>query len=368
MRFGCSVSNCALELWQTFNKKGFESIISTASADRIHPNFLWEEDVVLIDDLEIKKDDVLVYHSGGNSSYAFSLGALKCRKVLVYHNETPPVFFTDYARPLGTSNDIDENVYPASLPSILLSAIKSRLDIPRLASLYQTAWTDSQYNASCLKKAGYKSVEVLPIPYKRPWQTASATRSIMDECANTRNILYVGRIIPNKKQVDIIKAFSYYNRIEPNSKLFLVGHIEFSEKYKDEFLSYADSLGVGGLVFMPGKVSDEDLEAYWQSASLFLSMSEHEGFCIPLLEAMAHEVPVLAYASSAVTETLGNAGVLFYQKNFPRVAEVMNSIIESSERTQALKAAGLEHIKAYHPDRIADLAVQLMKKVLDSDI
>ena len=360
--FADAISNHLLELWRVFADSGYDSIIS---AYHIGKNLREKDFVIPIEKLKVNFDDILIYHNCGIYDYAFILGKFSCKKIFLFHNETPEIFLNDYKKSIISSSDKSiAKIHPHFLQKTIINGIKARHNVKKMASIFPISWTVSHYNASCLRKAGFNTIEVLPIPFKRSKNKIKPTFSIIKKYSDTKNIIFVGRIVSNKKQMDIIKAFAYYNKLMPDSCLFLIGEFAFSQSYKEEFLQYAKSLGLINCVFMPGKISYEDLEAYWCSASLFLSMSEHEGFCVPILEAFAHEIPVLAYASSAVTETVGNAGLLFYEKNFPRIAETMHSIIENHEYAEKLKTAGLEQIKKYDPDILSKTAVELLEKCI----
>ncbi len=132
------------------------------------------------------------------------------------------------------------------------------------------------------------------------------------------NVLFVGRLSPNKEQEDLIFAFAKLRALDPSARLILVGtSVTTNDLYLECLQELCVELGVGDAVEFTGHVSDEQLAAYYRTAHLFWSMSEHEGFCVPLVEAMWFDVPVLAFASSAIPETMGNAGLLFFGKQDP---------------------------------------------------
>ena len=357
--FGDAISNHMLFLGKVFKENGYNSIMSSKFIDK---NLKERDEIIIFENLKICSDDILIYHNSGKYEHALLFRKINCYKILVFHNETPTVFLFDYKK------SINDNDNDTKHPSLISNAIRFNItafqDLKKVLPFFNTAWADSSYNSSCLKKLGFNNVSILPIPYIRKNTNIIASSSIIKKYSDTKNILFVGRIVSNKKQIDIIKAFAYYHKIVPKSRLFLVGDFMFSDDYREEFINYGKTLGLINCIHMPGKVSYEDLEAYWRSASLFLSMSEHEGFCVPVLEALAHEVPVIAFASSAIPETLGNAGILFYEKNFTRIAEVMNAVIENPERVNALKAAGHEQIKKYSQEKLSEIAVGLLDKAV----
>jgi glycosyltransferase involved in cell wall biosynthesis len=128
------------------------------------------------------------------------------------------------------------------------------------------------------------------------------------------NLLFIGRYAPNKCQHQLIEAFTYYLSMDPQARLILIGGSEPEDPYARYLQSIIDALGLREQVVLPGQINDAELQAYYRTAHLFWSMSEHEGFCVPLIEAMWFDVPILAFHSSAVPETLAGSGVLFTDK------------------------------------------------------
>ena len=132
------------------------------------------------------------------------------------------------------------------------------------------------------------------------------------------NIIFVGRIAPNKRQEDVIRAFYFYKQLDPDARLILAGSQTGFENYADRLRDYADKLGLRDVLFT-GHVSFPELLAYYRTATAFLCMSEHEGFCVPLVESMYFNVPIAARKAAAVPDTLGGSGLLL-EDNDPLVA------------------------------------------------
>jgi glycosyltransferase involved in cell wall biosynthesis len=148
----------------------------------------------------------------------------------------------------------------------------------------------------------------------------------------------VGRIIPNKKIDDLIRVFAVYQRwVDPRSRLLLVGDHRGHERYYERLQELVRELRVDEVVFT-GHVDDRDLRAYYGLAHAFLCLSEHEGFCVPLLEAMEHGVPVVAYAAGAVEETLRGGGVLLRDKPVAQVAELLHAVVHDAALRRAVLA------------------------------
>ena len=168
------------------------------------------------------------------------------------------------------------------------------------------------------------------------------------------NILFVGRICPNKKQEDIIRAFSYYKKYYyPTSRLILLGGYDDNDLYYKSLVKYIDELKVENVEFTR-HVSFDCVIATLKSADVFVCLSEHEGFCIPLLEAMHFEIPIVAYNSTAVTLTMGKGGVLLTDKDPLTVAGAIDSVVKNAELREEIKEDQREHLKEYSYDAISE--------------
>lgn len=133
-----------------------------------------------------------------------------------------------------------------------------------------------------------------------------------------RNLLFVGRYAPNKCQHRLVAVFAHYLTLDPDARLILVGNGDPQDSYVQHLQQTIDHYGIRERVLLPGHITDAQLHAYYRTAHLFWSMSEHEGFCVPLIEAMWFDVPILAYKSSAIPETLDEAGILLTDPSDPR--------------------------------------------------
>jgi glycosyltransferase involved in cell wall biosynthesis len=166
------------------------------------------------------------------------------------------------------------------------------------------------------------------------------------------NLLFVGRIIPNKAIEDLLRLFAVYQRsIDPASRLLLVGDHWGYEPYLLRLEELARALALEDVVFT-GQVEDDELRAYYAVASAYVSMSEHEGFGVPLLEAMLMDVPVLAYRAAAVPDTLGAAGLQFSEKRLPEVAELAHALASDLELRRAVLAGQRRRLAAFAPESV----------------
>ncbi|MBX9718544.1 MAG: glycosyltransferase [Microbacteriaceae bacterium] len=261
------------------------------------------------------------------------------RLVLWYHNITPG----DLLRPWNESLAHDCDRARAALPGI---ARRARLLV-----------ADSEFNAAELEQGGRGAVIVpllLDVP-RAPLPARPAQEPPV--------VLSVGRIAPSKRVDDTIKAFTLFQRHRaPDARLVLVGSEDGFRDYRIALDRLVDSLGTRGIVFT-GRISDEDRNGWYRRADAYLCMSAHEGFCAPLVEAMARGVPVVARDAGAVRETIGRAG-LVVDGDLPLVSEALHEVIESPGTRQALSAAAVDRVRELDPDVVAIRLIQALAPVL----
>jgi glycosyltransferase involved in cell wall biosynthesis len=262
------------------------------------------------------------------------LGELPDRKVLVYHNVTPHSYF-------------------AGVNTVMIeSAREGREQIGEVLALAEAAWGDSRYNCDELaEQGGGRRAEVLPIVFDPARYAARPDRRILRQCQDGVNVLFVGRVAPHKRFEDLILTFAHLQRhVRADSRLLLVGAKHGMDVYVAYLEALVDRLGLRDVVFA-GHVSSAQLAAYYRRASVYLSMSEHEGFGAPLLESMFYGVPIVAYRAAAVPETLGGSGILVKEKDHAAVAELIGLLSEDSELRNRTIAAQRERLRDFLPDR-----------------
>ena len=277
-----------------------------------------------------KATDLLIYHHSRAWAPGLDLlSNLKCRKIIKYHNVTPPEFFvrynTDYAAMCAEGR---QQIEPVSCSG---------------CDLFLSA---SAYNMRELLEAGAspsRSFVVPPFHHIDRLNSIEPDRELLnrydDGCTN---ICMVGRVSPNKSHPALIEAFAaYHHDYNPNSRLIIVGKEEVRlAKYSTLLRSMARRLDLQDDVIFTGEVSDRALRAYYAAAHVFMITSEHEGFCVPLVEAMAMKIPIVAYASTAIPETVGSAGLVWEERNPYLLAESIKSIVGDRSVGQALSAMG----------------------------
>ncbi len=259
-------------------------------------------------------DDILIYHASINSNVSEIFRRSNWKQVLIYHNITPAEYFLGY----------DLFTY--------LECLKGRRELGKFIPTCDLALADSTFNADELKSLGFPRVELLPFPFDGSRLDGTADPAIIGKYSEEERptILFVGRLAPNKKQEDILTAFYYFQTIyQSGARLVLVGPDNIPE-YSDFLRDRVEELGLED-VTITGKVSPEELRAYYRSADIFLCLSEHEGFCVPLLESLYYHLPVVAYPAGAVPETLGGSGVLIHKENPLKIAALLNRILTNPD-------------------------------------
>ena len=306
---GDAISNEARVLQKLFRSWGFESEIY-CEQKRILPELRGVARDVSAATAAVKPSDVVVLHLSIGSLVNDLFATLPCRRAILYHNITPPHFFQ------GLQEEIVNHLK------------RGREQVAKLAGKADVVMAVSTFNAAELGAAGHRDVKVLPLFLDREHWSVPPSRRVtgLYDADGKTNVLFVGRGAPNKRIEDLLYAFYYFQKyVQPDSRLIHVGSYAGLERYHALLRAKCVELKLNDVLF-PGSVRQDELNAYYAIARVFVCMSEHEGFCIPVLEAMAHRVPVLAYAAGAVPETLDGAGVLFREKRHDLVAEMMGRL------------------------------------------
>lgn len=310
LSYGDGVSNCILSISEILDELNYPNNIITFYGDkRIKNEHIIEKE--FYNQIDIDADDIVMYHFSIGSQLNYIIENLSVKKILVYHNVTEPVFF----------RGINDELVKACLWGLY--------DASKTAGRYLKSIVLSEFSKSQLVEMGWKAEDILVMPLIRnDGERAAANQKIVDRYHSDGyvNVLFTGRMAPHKKIEDIIRIFSYYQKHFNNkSRLILTGETGFANYY-EALIDYIQILETEDVIFS-GHVSDEDLEAYYAVADIFLCMSEHEGFCIPLVEAMKREIPIIAFSAAAVPDTLGGSGILVNVKDEKEIACNMNRLI-----------------------------------------
>jgi glycosyltransferase involved in cell wall biosynthesis len=309
--YGDAIGHEVLGIQRVLRAAGYESEIFVESADRRVKD-------LTVDYLELKDashpDNILIHHFSIASRSSRIAYALPDRMILVYHNITPPEYFVDVH------------------PQLVQQCFVGRRELALYANRCDLALGDSEYNRQELEAAGFPRTGVLPVVpdfvhLSGPANSMGA-RAYDDDWVN---LLFVGRMIPNKRIDDLIRWFHAHKKwFNPRSRLLLVGSHGGFERYVAMLQEFIARLGTSDVHFL-GHVSNEELVAYYEIADAFICASEHEGFCVPLIEAFHMGVPVIAYAATAVPSTMDGGGVLVEDKDPVAVAAVIHAVTTNQE-------------------------------------
>jgi len=347
---GDAVGDSAFEISKALSEAGIENYLLGLHIDA----HLTDK---VINFKEFKNYDtphtVHIYHFAVPSPITYAFKNAQGKKMVIYHNITPPGFFEGY------------------YPELVEMTTTGRHEIKLLAEETDLALGDSEFNRRELEAYGFKKTGVLPLlidfdKYKVPpdpnilQKFGAGTSGENDRV----NLLFVGRVSPNKRHEDLIKTFYFYQKYVHNpSRLILVGKYKGMEKYLGFLQDLIQKLQLSDIHFV-GHVSPEELAAFYRVSQVFLCMSEHEGFCVPLLESMYFDLPILAYRSTAVPFTLGPAGVLINEKRHEEIAEMIHLLVTDPTLRESILSTQRKQLALFSRERVKDILL----KYLDTEL
>lgn len=305
---GDAVSNDALAIHRFLTDSG---LITVMAAEKIYYQPEGVEIMPLHTLSFIEPEDIVIYHLSTGTELNYAVGDVKCKKVIRYHNITPFEFFCGYS-----------NYKVATAQNGLRGAAF-------LANKADLCICDSEYNQCDLRKMGYQCpIVVVPILIAFDDYKKEPDKKLLKQLQDgNHHIIFTGRIAPNKRQEDVILAFYYYQKyFDNNARLHLVGNYAGFEDYYLKLADYVKRLQLKNVEFT-GHITFAKLLAYYRSADLFLCMSDHEGFCVPLVEAMYFGIPIIAKDTSAIAGTLGDAGLLLSTAEPKFAAGLMHRVL-----------------------------------------
>ncbi len=343
--YGDAIGNEMLEIRTILREQGYESNIY---GQFIHPKMSNVKQYNEYLKVSSPKNILIMHYSIGYGSELLNfVKALPDKKVLLYHNITPPHFFHNINSDYEYSTKMGLNE--------LSTEIKNIADV---------ALADSEFNKQDLIDMGFDKTSVLPyiinLNIFNVQPNPKVIKKYNDEFVN---ILVVGRISPNKKVEDAIKCFYYYNKyINNRSRLFLVGSYNGMDKYYTYLKDLVLKLSLDN-VYFSGHINLDELVSYYKIGNVFLTMSEHEGFCVPLLESMYFKIPIIANNSTAIPHTLGNSGVLVNEKNYVEIAEMINLLVEDKTLRKKIIDKQAKRLEFFNKKNIAEI----LKHYIDTD-
>lgn len=336
--YGDAVSNHCLEIKKILDLSNIEN--------SIHSKYYHEKVAIYresIEELIVSKQDIIIFHFSGKSNLVNYIKKMKCKKVLIYHNITPEIYF--------------ENMEPH-----YTHCLEGRSQLSSLVGIFNYYVGDSLYNVNELEKLGCSPCGVLPITVELDIKKTMRTRFKVKP--KETKIIFVGRVAPNKMHEDIIKTFEYFHTyIDPQSKLFLIGNFEAYEVYYDRLLNLCKDLLSKEQIIFTGKISAEELDFHYKTADVFLSMSEHEGFCVPILESMSYGIPTFAYKAGAIETTMGHAGVKLLTKKHDDIAELINYILEDQVLISSIVENQYNWLDNFSVEKTSSCLLDLIEQV-----
>lgn len=342
MSMGDAISNEVLAIKRVLDELEIKNEIY---AENIDPRL--KKIVKKYTDYKENKNEIIINHFGIGSSVNDYVANLKNNiKIIRYHNITPAGFFDGY--------------------SIVTKQLceMGRYQLTNANNVYKYALADSEYNKKELLELGYKNIEVIPIIMAlKDYEKKPDERIISSYKDDIKNIVFVGRVSPNKKQEDIIKSFYYYKKyFNRNSRLFIVGNYNGMERYYSQLLNLVKSLNLEDVIFT-GHIKFEEILSYYNIADLFLCMSEHEGFCVPLVESMFFKVPILAYNTCAIPYTLNGSSVLVNKKDYKYIAAMMDYIFKNNEFREKIIVKQLKRLDELKPEKVEEKFKKYLEEI-----
>ena len=326
--YGDAIGHEVLGIQRVLRGAGYESEIFVETADpRLEDRTLDYREMIGT----VTPADVLIHHFSIGSRASRTAFALPGRMVLVYHNITPPEYF------IGVHKDL------------VRLCFRGRRELAAYIDRAALALGDSDYNRRELEALGFRPTGVLPVVPDFTHLDVVPNPLLANDFDDAwTNVMFVGRVIPNKRFEDLIRAFHAYRaRHNPRSRLLLVGSYSGFERYLAMLQSLIARLGTPDVYFL-GHVSNEELTALYDIADLFVCASEHEGFCVPVIEAFYKNIPVLAYEATAVPATMDGGGILYQTKDPLEIARLMDAVVDDSRIEDAVlrsQDAALERLR-----------------------
>lgn len=343
LTYGDAISDELLEIQKALRKKGYKSEIFTRFYEPRMAKYA-------IDFKEYTKfsssSNVVIFHFSIGSPVSKMFFRIPDRRIMIYHNITPYEFFLDYHRILSRE------------------CYKGRLEIKLFVGKVDLALGDSEFNRRELESLGYADTGVLPLLIdfsKFDGKTDPVVRRIYDNGKFT--ILFVGRVIPNKKFEDVIKSFSMYKKyFNPESQLLLVGDFRGMERYLVALEKLVDELELSDVHFT-GRVDFDELLACFRLADVYLSMSEHEGFGVPLIESFYLGLPVVAYAAGAVEDTMNGGGILIHEKDFAKIAVLLDKLHKDEAFRKKVVLSQKKALQKFSWENVSQILLSHIQKV-----
>ncbi len=342
---GDAIGDTASHLRDFLNSRGFSSQIYCLTRDEE----LGSESLPFDSFPEPAPSDITILHFALPSLMTRAFAELKSKKVLIYHNITPPKFFLEVS------------------PEMARICERGKEELLSLKPHVSIALADSEFNRLELEELGFRKTAVFPLfidfkKYEKPWNPL-----LFELFRDGRlNVLFVGRVAPNKKIEDLIKVIFYYKKyISPLVRLIVVGKTSSFPVYYRSLIKLADEFYLNSEeICFTGHISDEEMFAIYRASDIFLSLSEHEGFGLPFLESMIFDLPIIAYECTAVPYTLEGAGVLLKEKRVEYTAELLQFIAHNPKLKEEVLNTQRQRLKKFKEEVLGDVLLKSLEEFL----
>jgi len=298
--------------------------------------------------------DVTILHFALASPLTAAFATVPGARVLYYHNVTPAHFFAPFDARIARL---------AALGRQELASLVDRVDL---------ALGVSEFNRRELEELDFAATGVLPLAVDTARLTEAPPIPVLDSLLQDGlvNILFVGRLAPNKKIEDHIRLAEQYKRyVDAYYRFIFVGRYDAVPRYHASIRALvAEFRMLPERFWFTGPVPEAELAAYYRNAHVYVSLSEHEGFCAPLVEAMAMDVPILAYAEAAVPETLGGAGVSFAPKDLEYAAELLGELAYDEPLRRQVLAGQRRRLAAFDPANLEPAIREMLSATAPSPV
>ncbi len=333
---GDGIADNCLAIHRLLSENGCKSRIFAGS---VHPEVTGL--VSPIDCLDVP--DLLLYHFGGPFDLLEEATALPCRRGMIYHNVTPAEFYEPYD------------------PATAQMCRRGRERLPRLREFFDFALAVSAYNRLELVHHGFPRAWEMPLVIDWPQCAPESGQGKTKE--EELRLLFVGRMVPNKKVEDLLEVLARLRKSRRGGvSLTVVGYDDPEGAYGRYLRRRAVELKVASLVDFAGRVARETLQDHYRRSTVFLTLSEHEGFCVPILESMYFRLPVVAFAAGAVPETVGDAGLLLDKKSPEQVAKAIELVADIPQLRRALTDRGARRVKIFNLERTGSRLLAVLEE------
>jgi glycosyltransferase involved in cell wall biosynthesis len=343
---GDAIGDTASHLKRFLRSQGFSSEIYCLTRDEE----LDGESEFISSFPKAEPSDVTILHFALPSPLTESFAKLPTRKVLIYHNITPPEFFVDFSLEMANISR------------------QGRKELASLVSHVSLALADSEFNRQELRQLGFKKTAVFPLFVDFSSYERKINRLVHELFSDGRtNILFVGRIVPNKRIEDIIRVTFYYKKyISPLVRMIVIGKTQSLPSYYQSLVRLADEFYLQPEeICFTGHIPDEEMYALYRASDVFLSLSEHEGFGLPFVESMVFDLPIIAYDSTAVPYTLDGAGVLIKHKRVDQVAELVSIVAHDEKIKEKILQGQRQRLDRFKAQELEKLVLKNIETLME---